>query len=668
MKKYFLTGSAMLVLGGFLASCTHDDLDYSSIVENKKAEYQEVFVNTYGRINPNQTWGFGSAPATTKGLTRAVFTDKWTDNHSCNWESKLSFTLPAGAIDVTQPNFDKNGSVYYIPEGTTGEVSLGWLGFNEGAELYNYGNITAINDVNYNGKITIYNAGTMTNFGPTSGGRHTVINTGSLTVCGYANIGDLYNSGTLVCEREHNPWWPNEGAKLGTIDHDVSIYSAGEDAVILMPDGCTHLDAKLDVHNKIYVDGDMEFQNDDQTRYVCELEVTGELYLNKGALYTAAITAGSIKMNAFPLYLRQGAHVITGNFDIDPSGTHVYGHTNSNALIEVKSFTFKNKNDLTHTFSDNIYFQVSDYIQINGCYKNAHSDGSGQDHYYTNMADYLANTEDEYNLVAGRLNAGDAAGSPACGEAWSIGTPDDGNDQKTEVITTTEELEITELIEQGRVFCEDLGDIGDFDFNDVVFDAYVYKTVKGIRTTVKKNNVVVSETVDIDESTSTYNTEIVLLAAGGTLQLSVAGYEVHNEMGGSPVSTIINTITKADSAYHNSFVTVDPVVLGKDFPYSSIIDIPIIVKYNQEVLELAAHPGDAPHKILVPIGTKWCQERERIEEAYPGFRDYVGNLDNNIWENRVDSQLFNHPKDTYKPRSMEPVTTIIRTSTETTYE
>ena len=101
MKKYFLTGSAMLVLGGFLASCTHDDLDYSSIVENKKAEYQEVFVNTYGRINPNQTWGFGSAPATTKGLTRAAFTDKWTDTHSCNWESKLSFTLPAGAIDLT---------------------------------------------------------------------------------------------------------------------------------------------------------------------------------------------------------------------------------------------------------------------------------------------------------------------------------------------------------------------------------------------------------------------------------------------------------------------------------------------------------------------------------------------------------------------------------------
>jgi len=29
------------------------------------------------------------------------------------------------------------------------------------------------------------------------------------------------------------------------------------------------------------------------------------------------------------------------------------------------------------------------------------------------------------------------------------------------------------VVEQGRIFCEDLGSIGDFDFNDVVFDAFI---------------------------------------------------------------------------------------------------------------------------------------------------------------------------------------------------
>ena len=161
----------MLVLGGFLASCTHDDFDYSSLVESKKIAYQEVFVNAYGKIDPNQTWGFGSAAAT-KGLTRAVFTDKWPNSkmpdHSCNWESKLNFVsskdnLPAGAIDITDTSYsDQNaandGAVYYIPSNFNGELNLGYrVKLKAGMTLYNFGTVTSITNVNFDSGISSYN-------------------------------------------------------------------------------------------------------------------------------------------------------------------------------------------------------------------------------------------------------------------------------------------------------------------------------------------------------------------------------------------------------------------------------------------------------------------------------------------------------------------------------
>ena len=606
MKKYLMAGMSALALCSTFMSCSHDDIVTHSGKINIIETYDRAFIERFGPVSPDQDWGFGVAA--TNESTRAAFTNKWTDNHKCDWESKLNFTkatelTPDAAVDVTQPNFDKNRGVYYVPESFNGELDLQWLGFNTGDKFYNYGTITAINNVNYNGTITFYNAGTITNFGPSSGGRHTVVNTGSLTVCGYANIGDLYNGGTLVLEREHNPYWPNEGGKLGTVDHDISIYSTGEKAIIMMPDGGGHLDAKLDVHNKIYVEGDIEFQNDDQTRYVCELEVTGKLYLNKGALYVASIKADEIEFNAFPLYLRQGAHVVANHISMDPSGSYVYGHTNSVALIEAGSFYFKNKNDLTHNFSDNIYFKVSDYIQIEGCYKNAHSDGSGQDHYYTNMDEYLANTEDEYNLVAGRLNAGNAAGSPACGAAWAIGTeplPEDPKDSESKYSPAI------------RILAEDLttSERGDFDFNDVVFDV---------------------------EWLDNGNTRIILRAAGGTLPMTVGNYhngsetdeyqyEVHHMFGLSNTNQMISTVNTG-----SPLLIVLPVVsyeLSGNFGHDAN-KIPVMVKKMGEWIELEAIKGKAPKKIAVtgssPRDFMWCDERQSIEEKYGEFIDWVSN-------------------------------------------
>ena len=169
--------------------------------------------------------------------------------------------------------------------------------------------------------------------------------------------------------------------------------------------------------------------------------------------------------------------------------------------------------------------------------------------------------------------------------------------------------------ESGRVICEDLGAIGDFDFNDVVFDATVYESGKAI---------------------------ITLQAAGGTLELSVAGKEVHEAMLGAEnakngsVYKMINTGQGATAEPYTFEVT----------GISSLNSIPVVVKKINagEVTsyELSANMGQAPQKICVPTSFKWCKERKSLKDAYPGFKSWATG-DSQIWSASNDdpSLLYN---------------------------
>lgn len=142
-----------------------------------------------------------------------------------------------------------------------------------------------------------------------------------------------------------------------------------------------------------------------------------------------------------------------------------------------------------------------------------------------------------------------------------------------------------------RIICEDLGSTDDFDFNDVVFDALI----KDGKTYIK------------------------LLAAGGTMSLKVAGYEVH-ELFEVPTTTMVNT----------GIVSKDPVEFVVDQAYSGYDQIPIVVydtrKAGQFIsYELKLTIGQAPQKICVGTDYQWCGERVNIETKYPKFIDYVGN-------------------------------------------
>ena len=207
----------------------------------------------------------------------------------------------------------------------------------------------------------------------------------------------------------------------------------------------------------------------------------------------------------------------------------------------------------------------------------------------------------------------------------------------------------------GRIFCEDLGVSSreDLDFNDVVFDVDIYMHWDSTYTEHylvysdgRKETLAPTWSSTIDHPT--YTAEIKLLAAGGTLPLTVAGTEVHSAFGVG-ITTMVNTHDDNSTAF-GSFEDCDPVSLGVFTPsqiYAGVegvtdgtkiyaIDIPIVVQYTTNINELRSQLGGAPAKLFVPNhSTKWTVERKPLSLAYPKFADYVGNKTIEWWNDNL---------------------------------
>ena len=152
-------------------------------------------------------------------------------------------------------------------------------------------------------------------------------------------------------------------------------------------------------------------------------------------------------------------------------------------------------------------------------------------------------------------------------------------------------------LDNGRVFCEDLGTIGDFDFNDVVFDARIFA----------------DGSIDID-----------VLAAGGRLPISVAGTPI-------TIGQMVNTGVNAGGTQK---IHIAPV--NGNPKYATVKDIPIEVSgENNAIYALDAPVGEAPQKICVPIGTRWVDEYVNIKNAYPKFTEWVEDESVKFWEEPV---------------------------------
>ena len=177
------------------------------------------------------------------------------------------------------------------------------------------------------------------------------------------------------------------------------------------------------------------------------------------------------------------------------------------------------------------------------------------------------------------------------------------------------------------VFCEDLGSSAsnkDYDYNDLVFDAKVIDEYKVLR------DADGNETAYTDDPSHTYYTEVTPLAAGGELTikfnaLSTNAHEMFNPAVASNV--LVNTcrFNQKISLSHVEGRAGTTGVIPFD-SYAEAIDINnvvVMVRSSQAAYELSAYKGKAPHKICVPVGTRWAYERTDIKDAYTGFENYV---------------------------------------------
>jgi hypothetical protein len=202
-------------------------------------------------------------------------------------------------------------------------------------------------------------------------------------------------------------------------------------------------------------------------------------------------------------------------------------------------------------------------------------------------------------------------------------------------------------VESGRIFVEDLAQAnrGDIDFNDAVFDAYIYDVT--VTKVMKKNDG--EEIGSVTEGTDKY-TKIDVLACGGTLPLTVAGTEVHS-LYGQGTTTMINTIG-ANSILTSGYQDHEVKTIERAPYYSSLSDIPVAVNISTEVQVLNNYTelGKVPHMIRVPIGTPWPQERIAVgpevgssntdDCAFPKFAEYVGNRYVDPWNEINEGKVY----------------------------
>ena len=159
------------------------------------------------------------------------------------------------------------------------------------------------------------------------------------------------------------------------------------------------------------------------------------------------------------------------------------------------------------------------------------------------------------------------------------------------------------VVASGRIFCEDLGSSYDFDFNDIVFDAYIYESGK---------------------------IKIQLQAAGGELEAYVGeiaadkSNEVHKLLGNKMVNTGVRS-------GHAAAYWIDAVSAGTP-KFATLKDIPVYIvqtnaaHYNETIM-LKAEIGAAPQKICFPLYAKWADEWVDIEAVYPLWKSWINHKD-----------------------------------------
>ena len=698
MKKCLTKGVLALVLGGCLASCSQEENFYGSIVENKLQTYEKVFKDEFGTISPDQDWGFGTASIQARARNSADAVRTRGENANANEWADVTNSTGFGGWLVPDPltegqkervkayfqanpnltNQDPHWTNFFVQQvykggpSTAGPNSTEVVTAADGS-TYTSDNMNLLTVGQNNVHINNFNHGTATTVDVLDNGANLRDHTGETyhedeimlmvniydTSCfGYHETGSSNEESTV----NHNDKWALVAASV--IDTWAASHGNPGEAVV-------------DKWNRSFIGFDLAIK---EGAGAYEKDENGNIQY---ATYAQAAES--------PQYAWDGEKIIqiADGYNSDYTPNYFSGYktiqnigwltTNENFYIAADKVTL----------SQTISVSRADVSTLSGYYDApVLKDVMDGDTYYQsviNLPKINKLVTDGYlpvnnNSLTEWVKVGVSDGYfsdwiVTVTEAQSNGnsTPDPDKipiDNYTETTTqipvfeTTETYKETRLKDSGRVFCEDLGQISrsDLDFNDVVFDAYIYEeveyedtyeTVNGAEVTNSRKNVSTSE--------PKYYATVVVLAAGGTLTLQLDNqYEVHNLFEVS-TGTLVNTALDENGAYQNPWTTHAPVTIGRIDDIASIGDIDIYVKFSTDALKLEAKAGNAPHKFCVPVNTPWVIERVNISDAYKEFGSYVS-MGENFWKGKKDESYLTNIEYTPLPEFIK--TTISKSTSD----
>lgn len=507
-----------------------------------------------------------------------------------------------------ESEYKEQAGVISVAEGATLTDERNSIAANQGIKLFNRGTVNATNTQGYDiGNFSIvYNEGKFNVTGPLTYSPADANNSYFMNLGDNAELtapamtlnstGNFYNDGKVTITGETN-----------VTQQQIFWVNAGH-----------------------YTTGTMTFSAQNNTFYnYCQLIVEGYAHMYDGEFnlmnnsYTEAGSAGmdnfEVKMHSNTgMHIKGNVRMIAqgdGTFQgFSTEGSNDYLLIDGKVTVDAHKKTFSITSGITYSINE--IKIVRDGVAITEEYLQSVGDGAYP------VLDFNG-TECAYGELTVTPN------TETCGATWSTsGTP---------IPKTTTRIHLKEC---GRVFCEDLGNVTkrDMDYNDVVFDAWIYMKEK------------VTESGEVIESEH-YRTYIQLLAAGGTFAIDVANQgEVHTKFGADQ-DQMVNTYIEGSSP-----ASLVDMCVTKPLPKEMVLttelkkfyereggaclkNIPIFVKQGNEVEELTAIVGEAPQKYRATLGTKWAGERIAIDAAYPYFMNWVNNIEE-PWENFVEANLY----------------------------
>ena len=628
MKKYLITGAMALLAGFYLTSCTHDDIEYSSVYEEKTQTFEKIFHDLYGNINPSHDWGFKSlnsiATANSRAVagTRAAGTrgenanaNEWADVSNSTgyggWKVPPALTekqkLRVKAYFQANPNLQykdphlRNFFVQQVYKGgsdvnpnTSSEVVTA-----AGGQEYTSYNMNHLTVGQSNVHINNFNRGDATELDVLDNGANLKNQTGE--TYHKDKIMLMVNIDDTSCFGYHDSGSSNEEKSVNHNDRCALVSASDIDAW----GDANHIGEAVfsEEWNRSFLGFDLAIKEGDQIWSGETQKFTSGMNMGYDGLYYSDdnIVQFSYDENWNRL-MPEGMDDVMKDKEGNPlkllvSNTNFYSgdlRTLSDGDLRIDKDGGKVYLNMTvvNNLINNGYYPVS-----GSAFKTWVKPEKSYDNYFSDWIVTLTQ-------------------ATKVGNTEEIDGPDDPEEHHGDNVTETSTGDEHKLLAIGRVFVEDLfkATREDLDFNDAVFDAAIWQhTTNGTITVAEDGTKTFTPS---ENSVVTRDAEIYLIAAGGTIPLMIANgcaeivisesnqsnqHEVHDIFGVSGV-TMVNTrgqYSEAFGSYENGIspkykkYDMTSALSGKLENAISLNDIPVDVIWTTDQFSVPASLNNA---------------------------------------------------------------------------